>query len=174
MGWSLELKSWNVHCPIRGRRTNSIWHKTTVLHFRDGKQGGRGVHDPLPPDFGRSVNPISNRGADYAHHITTGTPRFSELPTALYFKTSFKTEKWRLLLHHRKILLTYTIILSDLQKAAVCCDKKRSKTFLKEWKGAPSLHFRVGIKVIYWGVLTTVRGTKDLEYTQYRNIRNGK
>ena len=37
-----------------------------------------------PPDFGRSVNPISTRGTDYAHLITTGTPGFSDLPTALY------------------------------------------------------------------------------------------
>ena len=36
-----------------------------------------------PPDFGRSVNPISTRGTDYAHLITTGTPGFSDLPTAL-------------------------------------------------------------------------------------------
>ena len=28
-----------------------------------------------PPDFGRSVNPISTRGADYADHISTCTPR---------------------------------------------------------------------------------------------------
>ena len=34
------------------------------------------------PDFGRSVNPISTRGTDYAHLITTGTPGFSDLPTA--------------------------------------------------------------------------------------------
>ena len=33
---------------------------------------------------GRSGNPISTRGTDYAHLITTGTPRFSDLPTALY------------------------------------------------------------------------------------------
>ena len=39
-----------------------------------------------PPDFGRSVNPISTRGTDYAHLITTGTPGFSDLPTALKFK----------------------------------------------------------------------------------------
>ena len=26
------------------------------------------------PDFGRSVNPISTRGSDYTHLITTGTP----------------------------------------------------------------------------------------------------
>ena len=36
-----------------------------------------------PLDFGRSVNPISTRGTDYAHLITTGTPGFSDLPTAL-------------------------------------------------------------------------------------------
>ena len=35
------------------------------------------------PDFGRSINPISTRGTDYAHLITTGTPGFSDLPTAL-------------------------------------------------------------------------------------------
>ena len=35
------------------------------------------------PDFGRSVNPISTRGTDYAHLITNGTPGFSDLPTAL-------------------------------------------------------------------------------------------
>ena len=37
------------------------------------------------PDFDRSVNPISTRGTDYAHShlITTGTPGFSDLPTAL-------------------------------------------------------------------------------------------
>ena len=37
------------------------------------------------PDFGRSVNPIATSGArtDYAHLITTGTPGFSDLPTAL-------------------------------------------------------------------------------------------
>ena len=36
-------------------------------------------------DFGRSVNPIPTRGGgkDYAHLITTGTPGFSDLPTAL-------------------------------------------------------------------------------------------
>ena len=36
-----------------------------------------------PPDFDRSVNPISTRGADYPHHITTGPLGFSDLPTAL-------------------------------------------------------------------------------------------
>ena len=39
-----------------------------------------------PPDFGRSVNPISTRGTDYAHLITTGTTGFSELPTALDYR----------------------------------------------------------------------------------------
>ena len=35
------------------------------------------------PDFGRSVNPISTGGTDYAQLITTGTPGFSDPPTAL-------------------------------------------------------------------------------------------
>ena len=38
------------------------------------------------PDFARSVNPISTRGTDYAHLITTCTPGFSDLPTALYYR----------------------------------------------------------------------------------------
>ena len=43
-----------------------------------------------PPDFGRSVNPISTRGRDYAHLITTGTPGFSDLPTALNCMHAFR------------------------------------------------------------------------------------
>ena len=36
------------------------------------------------PDLGASVNPISTRQADYAHHMSTAPlPGFSELPTAL-------------------------------------------------------------------------------------------
>ena len=37
-------------------------------------------------DFGRSVNPISPGGTDYANLITTGTPGFSDLLTALLAK----------------------------------------------------------------------------------------
>ena len=40
-------------------------------------------------DLGRSVNPVSIRRADYAHHITTRPPpppRFSDFPTALRSK----------------------------------------------------------------------------------------
>jgi len=33
------------------------------------------------PEFGSSVNPITTRGADYAHHITASPPGF-ENPTA--------------------------------------------------------------------------------------------
>ena len=45
-----------------------------------------------PPDFGRSVNPISTRGGgtDYAHLTTTGTPGFSDLPTAMLCQASGK------------------------------------------------------------------------------------
>ena len=35
-----------------------------------------------PPDFGRSVNPISTKGGRLCPPNITGTPRFSDLPTA--------------------------------------------------------------------------------------------
>ena len=38
---------------------------------------------PGAPDFGRSVNPISNKGGQICPHITIGNPGFSDLPTAL-------------------------------------------------------------------------------------------
>ena len=54
----------------------------------DGKYIISGV--PWQPDFGRSIKPIS-RGTDYAHIITTGTPRFSDLLTALIILEKTKT-----------------------------------------------------------------------------------
>ena len=36
--------------------------------------------------FDRSFDPISTRGTDYVHLITTGIPGFSDLPTALLQK----------------------------------------------------------------------------------------
>ena len=41
--------------------------------------GDKGAMVPLPPN----INPISVKDADYAHHITTHPPGFSDLPTAL-------------------------------------------------------------------------------------------
>ena len=44
-----------------------------------------------PPDFGRSINPISTKGGRLCPPINTGTPGFSDLPTALRiaFKGNF-------------------------------------------------------------------------------------
>ena len=44
------------------------------IKYRPVASGG-GAHAP-PPVFGRTVNPISTRGADYAHHSTTSPPDF--------------------------------------------------------------------------------------------------
>ena len=39
----------------------------------------RGLGEALaPPVFGQTVNPISTRGADYAHHSNPSPPRFSD------------------------------------------------------------------------------------------------
>ena len=54
----------------------------TAFQTRGVVPGGA-VGAMTPPDFGRSVNPISTRGTDYAHLITTVTPEFSDTPTAL-------------------------------------------------------------------------------------------
>ena len=47
-----------------------------------------------PPDFGRSVNPISTRETDYAPHIITiGPSGFSDLPTVLLRFTHTSSEE---------------------------------------------------------------------------------
>ena len=46
----------------------------------------KGWGGSVPPGFGKSVNPISTRGTDYAHYYTTCPlpPGISKLPTALH------------------------------------------------------------------------------------------
>ena len=44
-----------------------------------GGEGGALAH----PEFGSSVNPITIRGADYAHHITASPPGFENPAAAL-------------------------------------------------------------------------------------------
>ena len=79
--------------------TGADWMKTQLLNswalksfailhslFAGPSQGGDfGVFSPPPPMFGRIVNPISTRGADYAHHSTTSPLNFSDLATALHY-----------------------------------------------------------------------------------------
>ena len=59
-----------------------------------GDEAGWG--DRLPSDFGKLVNPISTRGVDYAHQITTRPlpPGFSELPTALLYLLELHSGKF--------------------------------------------------------------------------------
>ena len=52
------------------------------LHYRGVVPGGAGVAK-APPDFGRSVNPISTKGGRFYSPNNTGTLGFSDLPTAL-------------------------------------------------------------------------------------------
>ena len=51
--------------------------------FQDRRKA-RTLGASAPPMFGRTVNPISTRGADYAHHSTTSPLKFSDLATALF------------------------------------------------------------------------------------------
>ena len=61
---------------------NLIIEKEKERSARDVVPGGA-MAPGADSDFGRSVNPISTRGTEYAHQITTGTPGFSDHPTAL-------------------------------------------------------------------------------------------
>ena len=39
------------------------------------------------PEFGSSINPITTRGADYAHHITASPPGFENPAASLHPKS---------------------------------------------------------------------------------------
>ena len=41
-----------------------------------------------PPDFGRSVNPITTSGGRLCPQNNTGTPGISDLPTALHIRNN--------------------------------------------------------------------------------------
>ena len=72
---------WLIWCTLYVE-SNQSWNDLLLLGLSE--PGGTGAIDP-PPYFGRSVNPIEIRGADYAHHISTFPPPsgFSDLPTSL-------------------------------------------------------------------------------------------
>ena len=57
----------------------------------------RGAGAMVPPDFGRLVNPVSTKGAGYAHYINTPLPLpfgLSNLPTSLPFIQ--KRVRWKI------------------------------------------------------------------------------
>ena len=47
------------------------------------KRGGLGRLQPPPLVLGKTINPISTRGADYAHHSTTVLTMLKYVPAAL-------------------------------------------------------------------------------------------
>ena len=53
------------------------------MQYRQGRRKVGAWEALAPPMFGRTVNPISTRGADYVRHSTTSPPKFSDLATAL-------------------------------------------------------------------------------------------
>ena len=58
---------------------------TLLFLYRSVVSGGAGG-TMAPPDFGRSVNSISIKGSRLlSPSNNTGTPRFSDLPTALLY-----------------------------------------------------------------------------------------
>ena len=66
---------------FRGFRDTKTVQIQVILHAVLPLVGGQGGL----PEFGSSVNPITTRGADYAHHITASPPRFENPAAALYY-----------------------------------------------------------------------------------------
>ena len=55
----------------------TIFYETYISDATRGWAGWAKAH----PEFGSSINPITTRAADYAHHITASPPGF-EIPAA--------------------------------------------------------------------------------------------
>ena len=63
-------------------QSTNIWD---IIDIRPVVPGGAGGA-MAPPDFGRSVNPISTKGADYAHQIVLAPPDFQIFRRPWIFK----------------------------------------------------------------------------------------
>ena len=75
------------------RLSTACQKKCIQPKFRDtGVVPGSAGDAMAPPDFGRTVNPISTKGSRLCTPNNTGTPRFSDLPTALRGAELLKSE----------------------------------------------------------------------------------
>ena len=90
---------------FRGFRDTKTVQIQVILHAVLPLVGGQGGL----PEFGSSVNPITTRGADYAHHITASPPRF-ENPAAslshactMQYLSCITTYKTSFIDHNKKI-----------------------------------------------------------------------
>ena len=63
-----------------GLRSPKLWCQLFIVRGVVPRGAGSAM---VPPDFGRSVNPISIRGGRLCPPNNNGTPEFSDLPTAL-------------------------------------------------------------------------------------------
>ena len=68
--------------PTETKNCSSDWEKLAkFLTSLSAAASGWAEWALAHPEFGSSVNPITTRGADYAHHITASPPGF-EIPAA--------------------------------------------------------------------------------------------
>ena len=94
---SKEKISLFLFCLHRDRRghllqslpkSRNIFHQLRMQFIYNRAAGARGAEGTMtPPDFGRSVDPISTRGWGWGSLClpnNDGTPGFSDLPTALW------------------------------------------------------------------------------------------
>ena len=79
MEWVISL--------VEGKEKKKWRNCGQAINVMQGRRNGRTLGASAPPMFGITVNPISTRGADYAHHSTTSPLKFSDLATALPWQT---------------------------------------------------------------------------------------
>ena len=74
--------SWDIYYGPDGR---ARVHNNMYLAYYTSDAASRWAGWTLAqPEIGSSVNPITTRGADYAHHITASPPRFENPAASLY------------------------------------------------------------------------------------------
>ena len=94
---------------------------TTTIQSRRNRRG-QGGYLPPPPIFGRSVTPISTRGAGYVHHITTcPPPGFSDPRTVLHTTTLLILPYNHR--HNRKIMRRVAVGRASASKELCCASR---------------------------------------------------
>ena len=79
---SVQFRQSQVRCDLSSSvvcgRTKRLL-ACLIVYYRSISDAGR-----APPRFWQIINPIPTGGADYVHHITTGSSIFYDLPPPLY------------------------------------------------------------------------------------------
>ena len=120
-----------------------------------------------PPDFGRSVNPISTRGTDYAHLIITGTSGFSHLPTALSLRPPASFGLYDALVDHGSLNMWMWLLCWTYELDHIWLENRyRNPWYVLESHDRESNQWRKKFQwlnyFMFWHINTVKLGNKEL------------